>query len=220
MQVTYENVDAGSLTNSIEAFISRSATLFRMKIQFFTDKLENSIGFVLSNCALQLFIQSNWLMMGSIIDSILRKFYNVWTVKRIYLKNDVCQQSFVYSRFNITFYLQIVDRINDRFVRVSGSHKRNEDAAVGGHKDETSETPGASQESNGQEFTISSQRRTSITPCDRFNLLTIVCLDKSFKVRPSTLNDNQSEHEIPGLLNPLGLIINFFQVFSIIIGVR
>ena len=66
----------------------------------------------------------------------------------------------------VLFCRQIVDRIDDRFVTLMCRHERDEDAAVGGHKNKTGQTPGASQESNRQFAVrvIAIQRPSSETP--------------------------------------------------------
>ena len=76
----------------------------------------------------------------------------------------------------VLFCRQIVDRIDDRFVTLRCRHERDEDATVGGDKNKTGQTPGASQESDRQFAVrvIATQRPTSETPFNGQNHIFII----------------------------------------------
>ena len=67
-----------------------------------------------------------------------------------YLKQDIEKQIFIDSHLNFRFIRQIVDRVDNWLEFIRGSDASDEDATVGGYKDKTGQTPGASNKTNGQ----------------------------------------------------------------------
>ena len=67
------------------------------------------------------------------------------------MKQDVRKQIFVYGYMNFGFVRQVVDRVDYWWVEfIRGGDASNEDAAVGSYKDETGQTPDASEKANCQ----------------------------------------------------------------------